>query len=66
MQTTGLHRTLYDLIQPRLIDRDLPSNQRLDLLLIDIHTSHIDTNFRKTRPGDKTDITGSNNGYIHT
>ena len=50
-QPTGIDVALYDLLQPRLVDRDSAALQQLDLGRIDIQAQHVVAQVRQARAG---------------
>ena len=65
MQTTRFHIPFYQIVKPRFINRNFTLQQMLNLLLVDIHTGHINAHFRKTSTRHQTDIARAYNCYIH-
>ena len=65
MQTTGFHIPFYQIVKPRFINRDFTLQQTLNLLLVDIHTGHINAHFRKTSTRHQAYIARAYNCYIH-
>ena len=54
-----------DILQARLVDRNLACVQTLDLVRVDIDTDHIVADIRNAGTGDETDVSGSKNTDPH-
>ena len=54
-----------EFLQPRLVDRRFAGVQHLDLPVIDVHTDHLVAALGKTGARHETNISGSNNCYLH-
>ena len=65
MQPAFLGITQYHLFQPRLINRDIPLQQAIYFLPVDIHASDINPHLGKTSPGHQAYVAGADNCDIH-
>ena len=52
MKPAGVNVLFYDLIQPRLIDRDHALIELGDLFAVDVDARYFNAKFRKTGSGD--------------
>ena len=55
----------HDLVEPRLVDGQLPGFQPLDLGRIDIDAPHLVAHLGKTRPSHEADVAGPDHAQIH-
>ncbi len=65
MQTLSLDISQHNGFQAGLVNRNNALFQSFDFFFVDIHTSNIYTHFGKTSSRNQTDITCSDNCYIH-
>jgi hypothetical protein len=64
-QAPGFDSVLDDIVKPGLVDGNLTILQLVDLGLINVHAQHVMANIGQAGSGNKPDITGTKNRYLH-